>query len=118
MPEGGTLRGVAQNLDRQDPQERAAPAIARRSGRSFVMPESQTIATTSAKYQTILFESEGPIAIVTLNRPQRRNALSLELMTELIDCLGEIGRDRTQRVVVLRAAGKVFSSRHDLSEMV
>ena len=35
-------------------------------------------------YQNISFEIEGPIAIVTLNRPQRRNALSMELMTELI----------------------------------
>src|SRR5208283_2104239 len=69
-------------------------------------------------YQSILFETEGPIALVTLNRPQRRNALSLELMTELIACLNEIARDRSLRAVILAAAGKVFSSGHDLSEMV
>jgi len=69
-------------------------------------------------YQSILFETEGPIALVTLNRPQRRNALSLELMTELIECLNQIGRDRSLRAVILAAAGKVFSSGHDLSEMV
>ena len=69
-------------------------------------------------YQCISVESEGRIAIVTLNRPQRRNALSLELMTELIECLNEVGRDRSLRVVVLAAAGKVFCSGHDLSEMV
>jgi len=69
-------------------------------------------------YQSILFEAEGPIAVVTLSRPQRRNALSLELMTELIACLNEIGRDRSLRAVILAAAGKVFSSGHDLSEMV
>ena len=61
---------------------------------------------------------EGQIAIVTLNRPQRRNALSLELMTELIECLNQIGRDRSLRAVILAAAGKVFCSGHDLSEMV
>ena len=66
----------------------------------------------------LLIERQGPIAIVTLNRPQRRNALSLELMTELIACLNEIGRDRSLRAVILAAAGKVFSSGHDLSEMV
>ena len=82
------------------------------------MPETQAATMTPAKYQNILFDIEGQIAIVTLNRPQRRNALSLELMTELIECLNEIGRDRTLRVVLLRAAGKVFSSGHDLSEMV
>jgi len=69
-------------------------------------------------YQSISFETEGPIAVVTLNRPQRRNALSLELMTELTACLTEIGRDRSLRAVILAAAGKVFSSGHDLSEMV
>jgi len=69
-------------------------------------------------YQSISFETEGPIAVVTLNRPQRRNALSLELMTELIVCLNEIGRDRSLRAVILAAAGKVFCSGHDLSEMV
>ncbi|HWS96779.1 MAG TPA: enoyl-CoA hydratase/isomerase family protein, partial [Candidatus Methylomirabilis sp.] len=82
------------------------------------MPESQVAATTDARYQNILFDTDGQIATVTLNRPQRRNALSLELTTELIDCLNEIGRDPNLRVVVLRAAGKVFSSGHDLSEMV
>uniref|UniRef100_Q01Q01 Enoyl-CoA hydratase domain-containing protein 3, mitochondrial n=1 Tax=Solibacter usitatus (strain Ellin6076) TaxID=234267 RepID=Q01Q01_SOLUE len=60
---------------------------------------------------------EGPIAIVTLNRPERRNALSLELMLDLIAALDEIGRNRELRAVILAAAGKVFSSGHDLSEM-
>src|ERR1700745_3101582 len=60
---------------------------------------------------------EGPAAVVTLNRPQRRNALSLDLMLELIACLDEIGRDREVRAVILAAAGKVFCSGHDLSEM-
>jgi len=79
---------------------------------------STTQNTALARYQTILFESDGPIGILTLNRPQRRNALSLELMQEVIACLDEIAKDRSVRVVLLRAAGKVFSSGHDLSEMV
>jgi enoyl-CoA hydratase/carnithine racemase len=69
-------------------------------------------------YENICFASEGNIALVTLNRPNRRNALSLALMHELIDCLGEIGGRRDLRVVILAASGKVFSSGHDLSEMV
>ena len=81
------------------------------------MAPSQTAPAVS-RYQTILFETDGPLAIVTLNRPERRNALSLELMTELIACLKEIGSNRELRVVILRAAGKVFSSGHDLGEMV
>ncbi|HWX53275.1 MAG TPA: enoyl-CoA hydratase [Verrucomicrobiae bacterium] len=64
------------------------------------------------------FTVEGDLAVVTLSRPDRRNALSLELMLELIDCLEQIGKDRSLRAVILAAAGKAFSSGHDLSEMV
>src|SRR5260370_41966019 len=69
-------------------------------------------------YENICLATEGNVAIVTLNRPQRRNALSLSLMQELIACLTEIGSSREIRAVILAAAGKVFSSGHDLSEMV
>jgi enoyl-CoA hydratase/carnithine racemase len=69
-------------------------------------------------YQHLLRSTEGQLGIITLNRPDRRNALSLDLMLELIDCLDEIGVDTGIRAVILAAAGKVFSSGHDLSEMV
>ena len=69
-------------------------------------------------YENIRLATEGNVAVVTLNRPQRRNALSLDLMQELIACLTEIGGSREIRAVILGAAGKVFSSGHDLSEMV
>ena len=69
-------------------------------------------------YQHISTTHVGSIAVVTLNRPARRNALSLGLMQELIQCLGEIGARREVRAVILAAAGKVFCSGHDLSEMV
>jgi enoyl-CoA hydratase/carnithine racemase len=61
---------------------------------------------------------EGPLAVITLNRPERRNPLSLELMLELISCLDEIAADKDIRAVILAAAGKVFSSGHDLSQLV
>ena len=69
------------------------------------------------KYENICFESDGNIALVTLNRPQRRNALSLALMQELIACLEEIGSRRELRAVILAATGSAFSAGHDLSEM-
>ena len=61
--------------------------------------------------------NEGPIVIVTLNRPERRNALSLELMLDLIGALDEIGRNPEIRAVILAATGKVFCSGHDLGQM-
>ena len=73
---------------------------------------------TAQKYDSITFTTEAEVAIVTLNRPNRRNALSLELMRDLIQCLDEIAENRSVRAVILAAEGKVFSSGHDLSEMV
>jgi enoyl-CoA hydratase/carnithine racemase len=68
-------------------------------------------------WETLLESREEALAVVTLNRPARRNALSLGLMRELIDCLDAIGRDASVRAVILNASGAVFSSGHDLSEM-
>jgi len=68
-------------------------------------------------YETIQVTHEGPVAVVTLNRPEKRNALSMELMLELIAALDEIGRSTEARAVILAAAGKVFCSGHDLGQM-
>jgi len=68
-------------------------------------------------YEQLCVSREETTAIVTLNRPECRNALSLKLMRELTACLEELGRDAGVRAVVLAANGKVFSSGHDLAEM-
>jgi enoyl-CoA hydratase/carnithine racemase len=68
--------------------------------------------------QDLSLELEGTTAIIMLNRPNRRNALSLDLMRELIGCLESIERNRNAQAVILSAAGKVYCSGHDLSEMV
>src|SRR5438876_2499029 len=69
-------------------------------------------------YEDLTCEREGRLSVITLNRPNRRNALSLGLMNELIDCLDSIGPDREVRAVILAANGPAFSSGHDLSEAV
>jgi len=71
----------------------------------------------STNYEHLLVEVNAPLARVTLNRPERRNALSLALMQELTDCLREFGQSPEVGAVILAAAGKVFSSGHDLTEM-
>jgi enoyl-CoA hydratase/carnithine racemase len=65
------------------------------------------------EFENLIVKSEGSVARITLNRPERRNALSLALMHELIAAL----RDAGSRVVVLEGAGPCFSAGHDLSEM-
>ena len=58
------------------------------------------------------------IVTLTLDRPDKRNALSLELMERLECALADIGRRRDVAVVILGANGSVFSSGHDLGELV
>jgi enoyl-CoA hydratase/carnithine racemase len=68
--------------------------------------------------QDLVLEFEGTTAVITLNRPNRRNALSLSLMRELFSCLGELERNSNAQAVILAAAGNAYCSGHDLSEMV
>ncbi len=64
----------------------------------------------------ILTSTDGPVTTVTLNRPDKRNALNIELLTALIAAIAAAGADPTQRILVLRGAGKVFCSGLDLDE--
>jgi enoyl-CoA hydratase/carnithine racemase len=59
-----------------------------------------------------------PIATLTLDRPDKRNALSLELMKQLTCALADVGQRDDVAAVILAASGRVFSSGHDLAELV
>jgi enoyl-CoA hydratase/carnithine racemase len=76
------------------------------------------VTAITSEFRTILLAREGEVARVTLNRPEKRNALSLELMEELIGALEALGADAGVRAVVIEGAGPVFSAGHDLGEMV
>ncbi len=65
----------------------------------------------------LLCEQAGGVARLTLNRPEKRNALSLGLLRDLQQELTRIEYDPAVRVVVLEGAGPVFCAGHDLSEM-
>jgi enoyl-CoA hydratase/carnithine racemase len=70
-------------------------------------------------YRFIIVESAADgIAVVTLDRADKRNALSLEVMRELIAAFDAIGAERSLKVVILRGIGPAFSSGHDLREML
>jgi enoyl-CoA hydratase/carnithine racemase len=60
---------------------------------------------------------EGPIATVTMNRPERRNALSLAMMQALITALRRLAERAETRVIILAANGPAFSAGHDLREL-
>src|SRR5919198_1950105 len=73
---------------------------------------------TRRAYRHLLVSEDPPAARITLNRPERRNALSLELMEETIDALRALGERRDVRAIVVDGAGPAFSAGHDLGEMV
>ncbi|CAI8023133.1 Enoyl-CoA hydratase domain-containing protein 3, mitochondrial [Geodia barretti] len=66
----------------------------------------------------VIYEVVDNVAILRLNNPTRRHALSSEVLAALKDRLGSIMEDSTIKVVVLRSEGPVFSSGHDLRELV
>ena len=59
-----------------------------------------------------------PVARLVLDRPERRNALSLAVMREMLDALDAIAADSVARVLVIEGNGPAFSAGHDLAEMV
>ena len=69
-------------------------------------------------YEHVLFERDGAVARVTMNRPKKRNALSLDHMQELISCFRAIGERKEASVVVLGGEGPGFCAGHDLAEMI
>ena len=68
-------------------------------------------------YEHLLVKREGDVVTVTLNRPEKRNALSLDLMLELTDATRAVGRSDA-RGMVLAANGPVFSAGHNFGDML
>jgi enoyl-CoA hydratase/carnithine racemase len=73
---------------------------------------------SGAELQSVAVDETGPAVRVTLNRPEKRNALSLAMMLELRGVLQAIGERADIRAVVLEGSGVAFSAGHDLSELV
>src|SRR5713226_7015160 len=73
---------------------------------------------TTPEAPSLVFEVKADVAYLTLNRPEKRNALSRQLLGELETALTGIEADLKIRVVIIAANGPVFCSGHDLSEMI
>jgi enoyl-CoA hydratase/carnithine racemase len=67
-------------------------------------------------YELLLLERDPPLATITLNRPEKRNALSHALRLEIVGALDEVQKDDAISVVILTGAGPVFCAGFDLSE--
>lgn len=73
---------------------------------------------TAAPVELVGYEQRGPVAWLTLQRPDKLNALSMELMTGLSECLRRAENDDSVRVVVLTGNDRVFSVGYDIAEEV
>jgi enoyl-CoA hydratase/carnithine racemase len=69
-------------------------------------------------YRNLTITAHAGAARIVLNRPEKRNALSLEMMEEMIAALREVSAREAIRAIVIEGAGPAFSAGHDLSEMV
>ena len=68
-------------------------------------------------YEHLALELGSPVTRLVLDRPDRRNALSLALMREMLDALDRVGVDAATRVLVIQGNGPAFSAGHDLAEI-
>ena len=67
-------------------------------------------------YETIRYETDGPILTVTLNRPEKLNAYTAQMGAELADAIGRADEDDAIRVVILTGEGRGFCAGADISE--
>ena len=72
----------------------------------------------TSTYRYLHLERAGGVAIVALANPEKRNALSLAAMEEMLGVFETLGADRSVKAIVLRALGPAFSAGHDLREIV
>jgi enoyl-CoA hydratase len=69
-------------------------------------------------YESILYQVDGPVATITMNRPEVANAQDTRLIDEIDAAFDEADADDEVRVVILAGAGKHFSSGHDLKSLL
>jgi enoyl-CoA hydratase/carnithine racemase len=69
---------------------------------------------TQMRLETVAYEKTGPIATLTLNRPERMNGMTNRMVVEARDVLTAAAEDREVRVLVLTGAGRAFSPGADL----
>ena len=68
-----------------------------------------------SEFESIIYEVDDGRARITLNRPEKLNALSLKLQSELNEALWEADNDNAVHCAIIRGAGRAFSAGYDLS---
>ncbi len=84
---------------------------------TFLLSAQAPTVDDPTTFEQLLYEQDGPIVRITLNRPERRNALSMQLSEELIAALELVQRSETVKVLVIGGAGDTFCAGDDITEM-
>ena len=66
-------------------------------------------------YENVLYETDGRVATITMNRPDKLNALSVGLIDDIVAAAEEAEADNEVRSIILKAAGRAFSAGYDIS---
>ena len=69
--------------------------------------------TTPSQFETVLYKTDGPVATITLNRPEHLNTIVPPMPDEIEATIGLAERDPAIKVIVLRGAGRAFSGGYD-----
>jgi enoyl-CoA hydratase len=76
-----------------------------------------TTQDTSRDFKLLRYAEDGPVARITLNRPEKRNALSMALSDELIRSIDRVQQSTTIKMLVIQGAGETFCAGDDITEM-
>lgn len=69
-------------------------------------------------YQAVILKKEEGVATITLNRPEKRNAVNSALTADLVEAIEEVGKDKEVKAAILTGAGVAFSAGGDLESMM
>jgi enoyl-CoA hydratase/carnithine racemase len=83
---------------------------------SYQYPRRTVVSMRDTTTTKLIFDREGPVTTVTLNRPDIHNALDRELSRELNTAVRQVREDRECRIFVLRGAGETFCAGDDITE--
>jgi enoyl-CoA hydratase len=72
---------------------------------------------TATDFELLRYSEDGPVARITLDRPEKRNALSIALSDELISAIDRVQRSTELKVLVIEGAGETFCAGDDITEM-
>lgn len=79
------------------------------------MTDPDTSTSPAPTFETVTYETQGRVATVTLNRPEKLNAISMQLQSELIAALEQAEADPGIHVAVVQGAGRAFSTGYDIT---